>query len=173
MGQAPTTAALFERGYGALWRIAAAQMRRERPGTLGPTALLHEAYLRLHHNGSDSWNSPAHFVAAATEAMRRILVERARRRHRLRHGGGLARIPLDDDLPTAGSSEQFLALDRALSRLESLDARKAQVVKLRYLAGFTIEETARLLEVSPATVKLDWTYARAWILRAMSQPNVP
>lgn len=173
MGHSPTTEALFERVYGVLWRIAAAQMRHERPGTLGPTALVHEAYLRLRHNGSDSWNSPSHFVAAASEAMRRILVERARRRHRLRHGGGLARIPLDDDLPANGSPQRFLALDHALSRLEALDARKAQVVKLRYLAGFTVEETARLLGVSPATVKLDWTYARAWILRDMTRATVP
>jgi RNA polymerase sigma factor (TIGR02999 family) len=120
----------------------------------------------------EGWDGPAHFYAAAAEAMRRILVERARRRNRLRHGAGLARVPIDLlEIEGVRECPELLALDDALTRLERQDPRKAEVVKLRYFAGFSIAETAELLGISPATVKLDWAYARAWLERRMSSPH--
>jgi RNA polymerase sigma factor (TIGR02999 family) len=144
-------------------------MQLERPGqTLTATGLVHEAYLRLTAGRDGLWDGPGHFYASAAEAMRRILVERARRRLCLRHGAGLARSSVAlAEIEGVREPPELLALEDALTRLERLHPRKAEVVKLRYFAGFTIAETAQLLDISPATVKLDWTYARAWLERAM------
>lgn len=158
--------------YDSLRNLALAKMSRERDEhTLQPTALVHETYLRLlHDNENWNWENRRHFFAAAAEAMRRILIERARRRSRVRHGGHLERrnVPPDSvamDSVTIDSDQRLLALDEALDRLASSDSRKGQVVKLRYFLGFSIEDTARLLGVSPTTVKSDWTIARAWLQR--------
>jgi RNA polymerase sigma factor (TIGR02999 family) len=155
--------------YAALRRLAKGMMYLERPGhTLTATGLVHEAYLRLEAARSGRWDGPGHFYAAAAEAMRRILVERARRRTRLRHGAGLARVAIDlSRVEGVCEPPELLALDEALTRLERRDPRKADVVKLRYFAGFSIAETAHLLRISPATVKLDWAYARAWLERSI------
>ena len=157
--------------YAELRRMARAQMARERPGqTLEPTALVHEAYLRLVGNEHLPWQNRAHFFAASAEAMRRILIERARRIARLKHGGGQMRVTLDAEAPDlARSPERFLELDRALSRLEGQDAQMAQVVKLRYFAGLTIPETASALELSPRSVNRAWTAARAWLKRELGR----
>ena len=145
-------------------------MINEPPGhTLQATALVHEAYLRLVNDGCATWNDPAHFYGAAAEAMRRILVERARRYRRLKHGAGLARIPFDKAEAAVVDKIELLDLDEALTRLEKFDARKADVVKLRYFVGFTIAETADLLKISPATVKLDWSFARAWLQKFITE----
>lgn len=151
--------------YEALHRVAALRMQQERPDhTLQATALVHEAYLRLRNDGSTRWHSAGHFFSAAAEAMRRILVEHARGKGCLKRGGAFAHISIDGlDVVTPERASRFLALEDALSLLEKTHPRKAEIVKLRYFAGFTIRETARLLQLSPATVKADWTFVRAWI----------
>ena len=152
--------------YDELRRLAAQKLAHEKPGqTLQATALVHEAYLRL--VGGDParpWNGRGHFFAAAAEAMRRILVENARRRRSLKRGGGLVRRELDDlQLAAPEPAEDLLALDDALNRLAGVDPVKAELVKLRYFAGMTIEEAADALGISSATAKRYWTYARAWL----------
>lgn len=150
--------------YDELRRLAAARMRREGPGhTLQPTALVHEAYLRL--LGDDvRWQNRAHFFAAAAEAMRRILIERARRVARQRHGGGLERVELrTGDGPVGDEVERLLAVDVALERLAARDPRTAQVVTLRVFAGLTVPETARALEISSRTVDRLWRAGRAFL----------
>ncbi len=153
--------------YEALRELAAKKMSRETPRhTLQATALVHEAYLRLVKDEQARWENRRHFFAAAAEAMRRILIERARRYARIRHGGGLEQVPLDqEEILSHEFIPELMALDEALARLEKLDSRQAEVVKLRFFVGLTIAETAETLEVSPATVKMDWTYARAWLYR--------
>jgi RNA polymerase sigma factor (TIGR02999 family) len=158
--------------YDELRKLARARLARERPGqTLQPTALVHEAYLRLRgvgDDGSPPWAHRGHFFGAAAEAMRRILIERARRYQRQRHGGELRRTTLQDREAVAafdGDREELLALDQALTRLEDRDAAMAQVVKLRYFAGLTVAETAAALETSPRSVNRLWTDARAWLFR--------
>lgn len=149
--------------YAELRRLAAQKMARERPGqTLQATALVHEAWLRL---GDGVFANRAHFFAAASEAMRRILVERARRKHREKRGGGAEHVDVDDLEIAApvGNEEESLAVDEALDRLAAHDARKAEVVKLRYFVGFSFEETADVLGISVPTAKRDWAYARAWL----------
>jgi RNA polymerase sigma factor (TIGR02999 family) len=157
--------------YQALRRLAESKLRSEPPGlTLQATALVHEAYLRLVHDRSILWSSPGHFYAAAAEAMRRILVERARRCSRLKHGRGLGRITLDEaDLRIAETAPEILALDEALVSLEKLNPRKAELIKLRYFVGMTIAEAAEVLSISPATAKLDWAFARAWLEKAIRE----
>lgn len=151
--------------YDELRKLARARMAAERPGqTLQPTALVHEAYLRLVGDEPVGWDSRGHFFAAAAEAMRRILIDRARRRGRIRHGGELRRTTFDGDrLPDADAHSELLDLDRALSDLEAKDQQMADVVKLRYFAGLSIEETAAALSLSPRTVNRSWTAARAWL----------
>jgi RNA polymerase sigma factor (TIGR02999 family) len=172
---------LLQAVYEQLRELAHARMARE-PGagagmTLDATALVHEAYLRVVGSGESDrppqrWEGRGHFFGAAALAMRRILVERARHRNRQRHGGGRARVELDDDLAAAPDPEadgtDLIALDEALLELEKLDDRKARVVSLRYFAGLTVEETAAALDLSPATVKNDWAFARAWLHRKLS-----
>ncbi len=155
--------------YEALRELAHRRLLSERRGqTLQTTELVHEAYLRL-QRGETSWNSDAHFYVAAAEAMRRILIERARRKKRLRHGGGLVRLNIEDhDVAVDAATEDILAISAALDELERHDRRVADVVRLRFFVGFTVEETAEKLGVSPATVKLDWSFARAWLQRAIA-----
>jgi RNA polymerase sigma factor (TIGR02999 family) len=156
--------------YDALRQLARSRLARERPGqTLQPTALVHEAYLRLGGDASPAWDNPGHFFAAAAEAMRRILIERARRYRRVRHGGGQRRTTLNA-LQAGGANfasdrEELLAVDQALTRLEARDAVMAQVVKMRYFAGLTVAETAAALETSHRSVNRLWTEARAWLYR--------
>ena len=161
--------------YDELRKLAAAKMAFESPGhTLQPTALVHEAWLRLAGNGERQWNDRTHFFAAAAEAMRRILVDNARRKRALRRGGGQQRTELSD---IGGArdvdDEQVLAVHEALRKFAALDPRKAELVKLRYFVGMTIEETAEVLQISPATAKRQWAFARAWLaeeIRANQSP---
>jgi RNA polymerase sigma factor (TIGR02999 family) len=157
--------------YEALRELAHRRLRSERKGyTLQTTELVHETYLRLRSGGETTWNSDAHFYCAAAEAMRRILIERARRRGRLKHGGGLVRLNIDDQAIAADvAGDDILAISEALDQLEAHDRRVADVVRLRFFVGFTVEETAEKLGVSPATVKLDWSFARAWLQRAIAE----
>jgi RNA polymerase sigma factor (TIGR02999 family) len=157
--------------YDELRRLAAHRLAGEKAGqTLQPTALVHEAYLRL--VGDQQFDHRAHFFAAAAEAMRRILVEKARRKKRLRHGGDRRREPLADNEPAAAGPADaldLLALDEALTRLEAASPRRARLVKLRYFAGLTLPATADLLGVSRSTAEADWTYAKAWLKREMEK----
>jgi RNA polymerase sigma factor (TIGR02999 family) len=156
--------------YDELRKLAAARMAAEPPGhTLQPTALVHEAYLRLVGNDdAPRWDGRGHFFAAAAEAMRRILVEAARRRHGPEHGGHLLRQDLDPEHPASpGRPERLLALDEALDRLAAAEPRAAEVVKLRYFAGLTVAEAAAALGISPRTADNDWAYARAWLVDAL------
>ncbi|HEX5215111.1 MAG TPA: ECF-type sigma factor [Vicinamibacterales bacterium] len=169
-GPTGTTDELLPEVYEELRRLAQARIAREPAGlTLQPTALVHEAYLRIADGRSDrKWDHRGHFFAAAAIAMRRILVERARHYRRVKHGGQERRVELDQDAPAPGEElEDVLAIDQALSRLERIDTGKAKVVMLRYFAGLTIEETAAALDISPATVKNEWAFARAWLHDAL------
>jgi RNA polymerase sigma factor (TIGR02999 family) len=152
--------------YDELRRLAARKLAHEKPGlTLDATALVHEAYLRL--AGSDTppkWDSRGHFFAAAAESMRRILVERARRKGRIKHGGQRTREDLDVADPAAPEAgDDILALDEALTKLAATDPKAAQLVQLRYFAGLPLPEVAQLLDVSPRTAGRLWAYARAWL----------
>jgi RNA polymerase sigma factor (TIGR02999 family) len=156
--------------YDDLRRLARARLARERHElTLQPTALVHEAYLRITGTDQDRrWDRRGHFFAAAALAMRRILVERARHYQRLRHGAGASQVELDEGTLRADPQlVDLVAVDEALSRLEQSDPRKAQIVTLRYFAGLSIEETAAGLDLSPATVKNEWKFARAWLYRVL------
>ncbi len=165
-GDSCASAQLLPLVYDELRRLAAQRMAQEKPGqTLQPTALVHEAYLRLVGSGEERhWESRGHFFAAAAEAMRRILVENARRKRSLKRGGDRQRLDLDLEQPVEDErSAPLLALDEALDRLEARDADKAQLVKLRYFAGMTIEQAAETLGVSVTTANRWWSYARAWL----------
>jgi RNA polymerase sigma factor (TIGR02999 family) len=157
--------------YEELRRIAAQKMSRESPGqTLQATALVHEAWLRLGGDRQPTWQNRAHFFAAAGEAMRRILIDNARRKHARRHGGYAERVelPLDSlELATDMNDEQLLAMHEALDHLAAHDAMKAELVKLRFFAGLTMEEAAKVLQLSTPTAKRYWAYARAWLFRWM------
>jgi RNA polymerase sigma factor (TIGR02999 family) len=157
--------------YEELRRLARARLARETPGqTLTPTALVHEAYLRLVGDRDPPWANRAHFFAAAAEAMRRILVERARRQRRAKHGGGAARVTLDEELVGAEpASAEILALHDALDRLAGQDAEMARVVELHQFAGLSIAETAAALGASERTVSRRWTAARAWLRREIGR----
>jgi RNA polymerase sigma factor (TIGR02999 family) len=158
--------------YDELRKLAAQRLAQEKPGqTLQPTALVHEAYLRLtDRDESVHWNGRGHFFAAAAEAMRRILIENARRKGRVRHGGGAQRLDLDQmSIATDGYPDELLALNDALDRLEAVDAAAAQLVKLRFFAGLTMPQAADALGIPLRTAERNWTYARAWLHRALSQ----
>ena len=161
--------------YEQLRRLAHAKIANEPGGgagqTLEPSALVHEAYLRLMSGGTVHWQNPGHFFGAAALAMRRILVERARARAQLKRGGGRDRIPLSQ-VPGEEAEEpvDLLALDDALEALEREDRRKSEVVCLRYFAGLSLEQVAEALGASLATVKRDWSYARAWLYDRMNPP---
>lgn len=156
--------------YDELRKIAGAYMRRERSDhTLQPTAVVNEAFLRLAGQREVSFRSRAHFFGIAAQAMRRILVDHARARHAQKRGGPATLLPLDESVAAAGSRGiDLLALDEALSRLAALDGPQARVVELRFFAGLTVEETAAAMDLSPATVKRDWTSARAWLFRELA-----
>jgi RNA polymerase sigma factor (TIGR02999 family) len=166
-----TSGELLPEVYDELRKLARARLARERQPhqTLQPTALVHEAYMRVAGDGGDQrWDRRGHFFAAAALAMRRILVERARHYQRIKHGDGAERVELDTGVMRVDPAlTDLVAVDEALTRLEQIDPRKAQVVTLRYFAGLSIEETAGALDVSPATVKNEWTFARAWLYRAL------
>jgi RNA polymerase sigma-70 factor (ECF subfamily) len=170
-GHAEAMSALLPVVYQELRRVAAGYLRRERPGqTLQATALVHEAYLRLLREQQVSWQNRAHFCAIAANSMRQILVERARARNAAKRGGGLHRITLDDAVAPAQADDAALdidALDQALTRLAALDAQQARLVELRYFGGLTIDETAEVLGVSPATVKRSWVVAKAWLRKEL------
>jgi len=172
-GDAEAARAVLPLVYGELRKLARALMAKTPPGnTLQPTALVHEAYVRLVGETDPGWNSRGHFFAAAAMAMRRILVEQARRKARQRHGGGMVRLDADAiDLPIEAPADDILALDEALGRLEQTDRRKADVVMLRYFAGLTIEETALALGISEPTVERDWRFARALLYDQLRPPE--
>jgi RNA polymerase sigma factor (TIGR02999 family) len=158
--------------YDELRRLAASYLRRERPGqTLHATALVHEAYVRLIGEKAHHWQNRAHFVAIAALSMRQILVERARRRKAAKRGGDPERITLDERVLAADSGDadeiDLVALDLALNRLAAVNERQAKIVELRYFGGLSVEESADALGISPATVKRDWTLARAWLKREL------
>jgi RNA polymerase sigma factor (TIGR02999 family) len=160
--------------YDELRRLAVQRLAQEKPGqTLQATALVHEAYLRLVDvEQAQHWNSRGHFFAAAAEAMRRILIERARRKRRIRHGGDRQRIDLDSlELVDEGTSESLLALDEALERLAGEERVAAEVVKLRYFAGLTTEQAAEALGISVRTADRHWVYAKAWLYQRLIQPD--
>jgi len=177
--------ALMPLVYGDLLRIAQAHLRRERPGhTLERTGLVHEAFERLLEQRRVAWEGRAHFLGLASQVMRRILVDHARARHADKRGGGAAVLSLDDTLERAaaeGGAAQglasgandpvdILAIDRALTQLEALDAQQGHIVELRFFGGLTVEETAEALAISPATVKRDWAMARAWLQLQLAEP---
>jgi RNA polymerase sigma factor (TIGR02999 family) len=168
-GDSSVASQLLPLVYDELRKLAAHRLAHQTPGqTLQPTALVHEAYLRLVGDPKmDDWDSRAHFFAAAAEAMRRILVENARRKGRRKHGGGLVRHDLDAAEQAAEPEvhEDLLALDEALTKLASVDPQAAQLVQLRYFAGLSIPEAAKALGVSPRTADRLWAFARVWLLR--------
>ena len=153
-----------------LHRLAHHYMKRESIGhTLQTTALLNEAYLELVEDPKRNWQNRTHFMAAAAQLMRRIMVDHARERHALKRGGGALKVSLDDvALVTEKRSEELLALDEALEKLAAQDPRKAQIVELRYFGGLTEEETAAFLKLSERTVRREWRMARTWLYRALS-----
>ncbi len=153
--------------YDQLRKLAAARMGRGAGGqTLQPTALVHEAWLRLGGDHQPAWQNRAHFFAAAAEAMRHILIDRARQRQALRHGGGQQRINFDDiEVATAADDDRLLAINDAVEKLAAHDAPKADLVKLRYFVGLTTEEAAEALGISEPTAKRWWAYARTWLYR--------
>lgn len=157
--------------YQELRRLAAAKMRRESaPQTLQPTALVHEAWLRLGGDQQPNWQNRGHFFAAAAEAMRRILIDRARKRRALRHGGDQVRADAEEIDRVADlicNDDQLLAVHDALDRFAAEDPKKAELVKLRYFAGLTLEEAAQALGIPEGTAKRWWTYSRAWLFRAI------
>jgi RNA polymerase sigma factor (TIGR02999 family) len=157
--------------YEELRRLAAQKLSWEPPGqTLQATALVHEAYLRLVGAENQSWKGRTHFFAAAAEAMRRILIENARRKQRLKRGGDRQRIDLSiAEPPVKEPAEDLLALDEALAKLEASDKLKSELVKLRFFAGLTLEQAGNLLGISQTTAKRYWTYARAWLYREITK----
>ena len=152
--------------YDELRKLAAARLAQEKPGqTLQATALVHEAYLRLvDTDHPQNWNGQRHFFGAAAEAMRRILVENARRKQRIQHGGQLQRVDLlEVDLPFEGPNEDVLAVNEGLEQLAKRDAQTAELIKLHYFAGLTIEQAAQSLDLSPRTAYRLWAFGRAWL----------
>ncbi len=157
--------------YDELRRLAAVKMMNERPGqTLQATALVHEAWLRLTNSIEQEWRGREHFFSAAAEAMRRILVDNARRKLRIRHGGGLQRVDFTEfDLAIAHDDEKCVQVSDELDHLAEIDSRKAEVVKLRMFAGMQVQEIAAVMNTSEKTVQRDWTFAKAWLSRALKQ----
>jgi RNA polymerase sigma-70 factor (ECF subfamily) len=168
-GDSSAASRLLPLVYDELRSLAGAWLRGQRSGhTLQPTALVHEAYLRLVDQTGAHWQSRAHFMAVAATAMRQILIDHARRQQAAKRGGNWRRISLDqaaDALPLP--EVDVLALDEALTRLAALNPRQAQIVEMRFIAGLSVDETAHVLDVSPRTVKFDWRMARAWLLREL------
>jgi RNA polymerase sigma factor (TIGR02999 family) len=170
-GEPSAAAELLPLVYDELRRLAAAKMGRERPNqTLQPTALVHEAWLRLVGDENQQWNGRAHFFGAAAEAMRRILVENARRKGAARHGGGQVRLDIQEiEIGAPGIEDELLAVHEALDRLAARDKMKAELVKLRYFAGLTTEEAAQALGISVPTADRWWNYSRAWLFEEIER----
>ena len=170
-GQPQAAEKLLPVVYDELRKLAAYKMANERPGqTLQPTALVHEAWLRLVGDRAFEFENRGHFFAAAAEAMRRILVESARRKKCLKHGGLMERVDMDAvELPLPMPDDELLALDEALNRLTTVDARAAEVVKLCFFVGLTREQAARELDISLSTAERLWGFARAWLFREMEK----
>jgi RNA polymerase sigma factor (TIGR02999 family) len=170
-GDLKATDELLPLVYDELRMLAAQKFMREAPGqTLQPTALVHEAYLRLVGQEGQSWKSRGHFFRAAAEAMRRILVENARRKKSLKHGGDRIRVDLDcTELAARGLSDELVALDEALDKLSQIDRLKADLVKLRYFAGLTGAQAAQALGISRSTADEHWAYTRAWLRLEISK----
>ena len=166
-GDAHAAEELLPLVYEELRKLANARMASEPPGqTLQPTALVHEAWLKLMGSGRDQWKNSRQFIAAAAEAMRRIMVDRARRKAAQKHGGQQMRIDREaTDLALPATNENFLLVNEALNQLSEEDAQTAEIVKLRYFIGLTTKETAEALGESIDTVKRQWSYARAWLFR--------
>ena len=171
-GDAKSTDELLPVVYHELRRLAAHKMANEPAGhTLQPTALVHEAWLKLVAPPAQSWQNRAHFFGAAAEAMRRILIARARRKGRQRRGSGAAHLDVDEfEIASPAPDEQLLALNDALDRFAALEPQQAELVKLRYFVGLKIEEAAEVLGISEATAKRWWAYARAWLFNEISAP---
>lgn len=170
-GDAEAADRLLPLVYDELRKLALQRMAQEQPGqTLQATALVHEAYLRLvDREQAQHWDSRGHFFAAAAESMRRILVEKARRRNRVKHGGEMARQDLDNvQIEAAGIHEDLIALDEALTRLKEVDAQAVELVHLRYFVGLSIPDAAELLGISPRTADRLWAFARAWLRREVA-----
>jgi RNA polymerase sigma factor (TIGR02999 family) len=159
--------------YEELRHLAGQMMARRAPGqTLQATALVHEAFLRLTRHQTWQWQSPGHFYCAAAEAMRRILIDQARRKNSLRRGGGQHRLRLDEvQLAMDTPADHLLAIDEALDKLAAEDPAKAELVKLRFFAGLTVEEAGKVLGISERTVKRDWAFARAWLYQELTEPS--
>ena len=173
-GDPAAASELLPQVYDALHTLAQRSMAREPAGhTLQPTALINEAYLRLVGTEDKGWNSKGHFYAAAAEAMRRILVERARRYSRIKHGGGRQRVPLGDVSPPEESEAlDVLALNDALDALSAHDPRATEIVMLRYFAGLTVEQTAAAMQISERTIRREWAHAKLWLLdRIRTDPS--
>lgn len=177
-GDASASGELVSAIYAELRRLAVSRLRQEQPNhTLQPTALVNEAWLKLADVRAD-WQNRAHFFAMAAIAMRRILVDHARRRTAAKRGHGDNHVPIDDlldSLPSPLPDDRLLALDQALTRLEAFDPRQSRVVELRYFVGLSVDDTAALLDISPGTVKRDWASARAWLFDAIqgADPDLP
>lgn len=157
--------------YEELHSLARGYFSREDSGhTLQPTALVHEVYLRLVDQKRVRWQNRAHFLGVAAQMMRRVLVDHARRRKASKRGGGALKLPLDEaqDRPEDPQEVDYLALDEALNRLAAFDPQQSRIVELRFFAGLTVPETAEVLSISPATVKREWSVARAWLFRQMN-----
>ncbi len=163
--------ALLPLVYEELRRLAAHKMEAEKPGqTLQPTALVHEAWIKLTGSTQQTWKNRQHFFGAAAEAMRRILIDRARKRQRTRHGHGLKRMQLTEiDLAATATDDQLLAVDEALSRLAEESPERAELVKLRYYVGLNIPDAAKALGISESTAKRQWNYVRLWLFKRLQE----
>lgn len=172
-GDAKAAGELLPLVYGELRKLAASKMARETPNqTLQPTALVHEAWLRLTGNENVKWNGRAHFFGAAAEAMRRILIDNARRKNARRHGGRQQRVDLDEiDIAAPAKDEEMLSINDALEEFAKLDKQKAELVKLRYFVGLTNDEAAEILGISAPTARRWWNYARAWLFQKIQGEN--
>jgi len=172
-GDANAAGELLPLVYGELRKLAASKMAHETPNqTLQPTALVHEAWLRLTGNEKVKWNGRAHFFGAAAEAMRRILIDNARRKSAKRHGGGQQRVDVEEiDIAAPAKDEELIAINDALEELAKADPQKAELVKLRYFIGLTNEESAEILGISAPTARRWWNYARAWLYQKIQGNN--
>jgi RNA polymerase sigma factor (TIGR02999 family) len=172
-GDAKAADELLPLVYEELRHLAGSKMSQEPPGqTLQATALVHEAYIRLVGSEAQNWSGRTHFFAAAAEAMRRILIDNARRKQRLKRGGDQQKVGLADaDLAIEGPSDDVIALDEALARLAEMDKTKADLVKLRYFAGLTLEHAASVLNLPERTAKRYWAHARAWLYRQLTDES--
>ncbi len=173
-GDRQAAAELLPLVYHELRQLAARRMAQEPGGhTLQPTALVHEAWIKLSGGKQDHWDGRAHFFGAAAEAMRRILVDRARRKSAIRHGGGQSRVEFDDSLAAPDDDSRLVAISESLDKFAQSHPQKAELVKLRYFVGMTIEESAESLQISITTAKRDWSFAKAWLHRELSDGGPP